>query len=168
MKCMYEVNEMGAALLKINYPPLNAIDDQVLEELESAVESNASDNRVKVAIVTGDGAALVAGADIKKMQKVNTTTQAEEITLKAHAVLSRIENSRKPYIAAINGLCLVGGTELALACHMRIADDGVTMGLPRDLFRDHPWIRRDAAECATTGACAGPRNHARQEVHRYD
>ncbi len=130
MKCSYTVDEKGVALLKINNPPFNSIDDQVLDELEECVNQIAEDAAARVVVIIGEGNAFVAGADIKKMQEVNTAEQAKEITIKAHNILNKIENSRKPYIAAINGLCLGGGTELALACHIRIAGTEATMGLP--------------------------------------
>ncbi len=129
-KCGYEVDDRGVATLKINNPPLNAFDDQTLMDLRDAVKKIASDDKVKVVVVTGEGPAFVVGADIKKIKEVNTSEEIIRVTEQAHEIFNMIEKSRKPYIAAVNGLALGGGTELALACHMRIGGDQAQMGLP--------------------------------------
>ena len=130
MKCGYEVDQKGIAIMKINNPPMNAIDEELIEQMEGAFKNFAGDDAVKVVIITGEGFAFIAGADIKKMQGINTAAEAESMAQRGQGLLNMIENSRKPVIAAINGLALGGGTELALACHMRIAAESVQMGLP--------------------------------------
>ena len=129
-KVSYHVDERGIALMKINNPPMNALDEQVMFEMEDCARRIPSDEKVKVVIVTGEGPTFVVGADINKVSEVDTVKKGIDATSKAHAILNLIENSRKPYIAAVNGLCLGGGTELALACHLRIAGDQAQMGLP--------------------------------------
>lgn len=129
-KVTYEVDEKGVAVVKINNPPLNAIDEEVIIGLEDAAKKIAEDKAIKVAVLTGEGGAFVAGADIKKVREVKTEKDGIEVTSRGQALLNTIENSRKPYIAAINGLALGGGTEIALACHMRILGDQAQMGLP--------------------------------------
>ena len=116
--------------MKINNPPMNALDEQVMSEMEDCARRIPSDEKVKVVIVTGEGPTFVVGADINKVSEVDTVEKGIDATSRAHAILNLIENSRKPYIAAVNGLCLGGGTELALACHLRIAGDQAQMGLP--------------------------------------
>jgi enoyl-CoA hydratase/carnithine racemase len=129
-KVSYNVDERGIAVMKINNPPMNALDEQVMFEMEDCARRIPSDEKVKVVIVTGEGPTFVVGADINKVSEVDTVEKGIDATSKAHAILNLIENSRKPYIAAVNGLCLGGGTELALACHLRIAGDQAQMGLP--------------------------------------
>lgn len=129
-KVSYSVDEWGIAVMKINNPPMNALDEQVMFELEDCAKRIPSDEKVKVVIITGEGPTFVVGADINKVKEVDTLEKGIEATSKAHAILNLIENSKKPYIAAINGLCLGGGMELALACHMRMAGEQAQMGLP--------------------------------------
>jgi enoyl-CoA hydratase len=129
-KVSYNVDERGIAVMKINNPPMNALDEQVMFEMEDCARRIPFDEKVKVVIVTGEGPTFVVGADINKVSEVDTVEKGIDATSKAHAILNLIENSRKPYIAAVNGLCLGGGTELALACHLRIAGDQAQMGLP--------------------------------------
>ena len=133
-KISYEINDKGVAVLTINNPPMNALDDITILELESAFRELQVDKKVKVVVVTGEGPTFIVGADIKKVQEVRTREEGERVTRKGQEIFGLIENLRKPVIAAINGACLGGGTELALACHIRIAGDQVQMGLPEILL----------------------------------
>jgi enoyl-CoA hydratase len=133
-KCYYEVNDRGVALLKINNPPMNALDEATMRQLESSIKRIAADDSVKVVVITGEGATFVVGADINKVKEVDTREKGEALTSEAQGIINLIENLRKPVIAAINGLCLGGGTELAMACHMRIIGDQAQMGLPEILL----------------------------------
>jgi len=129
-KVHYNIDERGIAVLKINNSPMNALDEQAMVQLEESLHTIASDENVRVVVFTGEGANFIVGADINRVSEVSTVAEGIEATSKAHEILNLIENSRKPFIAAINGLCLGGGTEIALACHMRIAGDQAQMGLP--------------------------------------
>lgn len=129
-KCILDIQENGVAVLKISNPPMNAFDEPTLREFESLMKGIAGDGRVKVVVITGDNDLFVVGADVNKVREVNTREEGERVTGEAQGIINLVENSRKPVIAAINGLCLGGGTELALACHMRIASDQAQMGLP--------------------------------------
>src|SRR5512137_282067 len=133
-KCYYEVNEKGVALLKINNPPMNALDEETMRQLESSMKKIAADSSVKVVVITGEGATFVVGADVNKVREVDTRAKGEALTSEAQGIINLIENLRKPVIAAINGLCLGGGTELAMACHMRFISDQAQMGLPEILL----------------------------------
>ncbi len=133
-KCAYAVDEKGVALLTISNPPMNALDEQTMRELEASLIRIASDDSVKVVVVTGGGPTFVVGADVNKVREINTCESGIATTSEAQGIINRIQDSRKPFIAAINGLCLGGGTELALACHMRIAGDQAQMGLPEILL----------------------------------
>lgn len=118
------------ALLKINRPQvMNALNREVLEELLSAFQKLESDENVRVIIITGEGKAFVAGADIKAM--VNMTPQeARSFSRLGHQVMSTIENLGKPTIAAVNGFALGGGMELALACDFIYAAEEAKFGQP--------------------------------------
>ncbi len=108
---------------------LNAIDEQVLGELEAAFDRLESDASVRVVVLTGTGKAFVAGGDIAAMQRM-TVPEGERFVRRGHDLLLRIERSRLVVIAAVNGYALGGGTELALACDLRIASERATFGLP--------------------------------------
>ena len=129
-KVSYEVNDKGVAILKINNPPMNALDEVTMLELEFSMHQIEVDDTVKVVIITGEGDTFVVGADVNKVKEVDTEEEGMHLTSRAHEIMNLIENSKKPVLAAINGACLGGGTELALACHIRIAGDQAQMGLP--------------------------------------
>lgn len=123
--------EERIAIITIDHAPVNALNHTVLDELAAAVEEVVGDSNVKAAIVTGGGQmAFVAGADINEFTKLTTPETAKEFIAKGQSTFNKIENSPKPFIAAINGVALGGGMELALACHMRIAGDRVRLGQP--------------------------------------
>jgi enoyl-CoA hydratase/carnithine racemase len=83
-----------------------------------------------VVIVTGTGRFFCAGADINELAHLNTMHRGSEFAVRGQSLLSRIERLDKPVLAAINGTCVGGGLELALACHIRVAAAGALMGVP--------------------------------------
>jgi len=83
-----------------------------------------------VVIVTGTGRFVCAGADINELAHLHTDHGGAEFASRGQALLNRIERSDKPVLAAINGTCVGGGLELALACHIRVAVAGAMLGLP--------------------------------------
>ncbi len=115
--------------LCIDNPPVNALKNEVLKDLEHWVDALESDNRVRTVILTGKGKSFVAGADIKEFIQW-TADSAEELTRRGQGLFTRIENLRMPTIAAINGFALGGGLELALACDIRIASEKAKFGVP--------------------------------------
>jgi enoyl-CoA hydratase len=120
----------GVALLTINRPEaLNAFNVAVLDELSEAVTQVESDDEVRVLIITGAGKAFVAGADIAHMSGFSPQ-QAKEWSDLGHRTLGKIENMKKPVIAAVNGYALGGGNELAMACDIRVASDRAVFGQP--------------------------------------
>jgi enoyl-CoA hydratase len=122
--------EGRTAILTIDNPPANAFNTQQMLDLEAAFNEVANDDQVKVIIITGAGQFFVAGADIKEMAGI-TPEQAYEVIRRGQLVFTQIERTKKPVIAAINGrYCLGGGTELAMACHIRLAEDSVQFGQP--------------------------------------
>lgn len=129
-KISYEINDKGVALLTINNPPMNALDELTMLELEFIIHQIEVEERVRAVVITGSGSTFVVGADINKVKNVETSEEGELLTARAQQIMGLIENLRKPVIAAINGSCLGGGIELAMACHMRIAGEQVQIGFP--------------------------------------
>ncbi len=127
---IYQVEE-GIALVKINRPKvLNALNHQVINELEKVMTEIKEDESVKGVIITGEGEkAFVAGADIKEITKLDATA-GMEFALKGQKVFRLIETLGKPVIAAINGFALGGGCELAMACTLRVASEKAKLGQP--------------------------------------
>jgi enoyl-CoA hydratase/carnithine racemase len=124
--------EDRAAIVTIDHPPVNAFNTQVVEDLDAAIDEAMADEQVKVIIITGAGQFFVAGADINELLALKKDQEGlYAFGMKAHDLLFKIEKSKKPVIAAINGrACLGGGNELALACHIRLAEDSVQFGQP--------------------------------------
>lgn len=121
-------NHVGT--IKINNPTsLNALNSQVISQLGLIAEEAEKDNEIFVVIITGEGRAFVAGADISEMVSLNKR-EGEEFGKKGAEVFRRIEQMKKPVIAAINGFALGGGCELAMACDIRIAADNAKFGQP--------------------------------------
>ena len=119
------------ATITIDHPPANAFDTQTVADLDAAFDEAMGDPEVKAIIITGAGQfAFVAGADINEIDAIESPEQARSVLLKGQAVFNKIEASRKPVIAAINAICLGGGNELAMACHIRVASANARFGQP--------------------------------------
>ncbi len=119
----------GVELLIVKHPPVNALSQAVMAGLEREVAALQADPNARCAIVTGDGQYFSAGADLKEMATVGFA-QAPEVVARGHRIFSQLETLRVPVIAAINGLALGGGLELALACDLRVAGDSAKLGAP--------------------------------------
>lgn len=119
------------ATIMIDRPEvLNAIRHNTMVEIQNALESYESDPDVRVIVLTGAGKAFVSGGDISVMGAVDGYIDILTSVPKGQAITLMIENYPKPVIARINGIALGGGTELALACDIRIAADTAIMGFP--------------------------------------
>jgi enoyl-CoA hydratase len=123
--------EGTTAIITIDHPPANAFNRATVLDLKAAFDEASADDNVKVIVITGAGQFFVAGADINEFKDVRDAATGETLARQGQMLFSQIENSRKPVIAAINGrVCLGGGNELALACHIRIAEESVQFGQP--------------------------------------
>ncbi|MFQ5633685.1 MAG: enoyl-CoA hydratase/isomerase family protein, partial [bacterium] len=119
------------AYITINRPDkLNALNTQTMDELKHAFAAIRDDHSMKGAILTGAGKkAFVAGADIDELSKLNPV-EARDLSMANNKFISEIEHFPKPVIAAVNGFCLGGGNELAMACHLRWASENAKFGQP--------------------------------------
>jgi enoyl-CoA hydratase len=120
-----------AAVVTINRPnKLNALDAEIMQELASALDMAEADKHISAVVITGAGEkAFVAGADITKLKELTVIT-AKDFSEQGQALFNRIEKFKKPIIAAVNGYALGGGSELAWACHIRIASKQAKFGQP--------------------------------------
>ena len=118
------------ATVRMNRPDtLNSLSSQLLDELDQVVRRVAEDDALHGAIVTGEGRAFVAGADIEEIAALDGETGLA-FAKKGQGVFTRIEKLAKPVVAAVNGFALGGGCELAMACHLRIASSKARFGQP--------------------------------------
>ena len=117
--------------VKINRPEkLNVLNRRTMEELFDCFHALQTDKEIRVVILTGNGEkAFAAGADINELA-LQTPVEGKETSQFGQRVLNLIENLGKPVIAAINGLALGGGCELAMACTLRIAAETARLGQP--------------------------------------
>ncbi len=123
--------EERVALVTVDRPPVNALNSVAMKELSETFEELERNPGVKVVVITGGGSyAFIAGADVKEIDQLKSPEEARDIAKRGQAVLNRIEKMKKPVIAAINSVCLGGGNELAMACHLRIASDRARFGQP--------------------------------------
>ena len=129
-KCYYSVNEAGVALMEINNPPMNALNRPTLHDMRDTLTKALADPDVRVIVFTGAGRAFIAGADISEFNDFETAQEGADFLILGQDMTHLLQNADKPIIAAINGFCLGGGTEMALACHIQIADEAATFGYP--------------------------------------
>jgi enoyl-CoA hydratase/carnithine racemase len=119
--------EDRVAIVTIDHPKVNALSEAVLAQLDAAIDALIADKQVKAGIITGAGqSAFAAGADIRQMAAfaaAGDRIAAREFIRKGQALFDKIEACEKPLIAAVNGVALGGGLELALACHIRILSE---------------------------------------------
>jgi len=123
--------EDGIGWIIVNRPEkLNALNWQTVEELREAFAAFADDEAVRAVIFTGSGEkAFVAGADITELVNLDEE-KGREYARKGQKVTELIESFPKPVIAGLNGFALGGGTEFAMACHVRVASTNAKMGQP--------------------------------------
>ena len=154
----------GIAILELNNPPANAYTLESLKELDQAILKARFDSGVHAIVIRGAGEKFFsAGADINMLSKESNEFR-NLFALYGHETLMRLENTPKLVIAAINGHCVGGGLEIAMACDLRIAKKnagrmglaevnlgvipgmGGTQRLPRLVGKPAPWNWRPPAE----------------------
>lgn len=125
------MTEKGVAILTLNDPPVNAYSYEMLKELDACILEARFDNDVHAIVLTGHGEKFFsAGANINMLREADTTFKYY-FCLHANETISRLEHTPKLCIAAINGHCVGGGLEIALACDLRIARKAdYQLGLP--------------------------------------
>jgi len=120
----------GIALVTVDRPPVNALNHQVEDEMDKVFEDLSTISEVGAVIITGGrGKAFVAGADIKAILE-KSPKEAYEMSASTQRILLKVERFHRVVIAAVNGLALGGGCEIALACDMRVMDATTIIGLP--------------------------------------
>jgi len=122
--------EENIGVITLNRPDaLNALNLQLLNELDSLLEEIRKDEKIRVVVITGAGRAFSVGADLVEAQKLDEAG-VRNFVQTGQKLFDKIENFDKPVIASINGFTLGGGLELALACDIRIASDQARIGSP--------------------------------------
>lgn len=122
--------EGNIGILSINNPKsLNALNSTVFSEISTAIDMVEADKEVNVLVITGEGKAFIAGADIDEMKNLNAE-EARKFGKIGSDVFRKIELMEKPVIAAVNGFALGGGCELAMSCDIRIASQMANFGQP--------------------------------------
>jgi 3-hydroxyacyl-CoA dehydrogenase len=115
----------GIAVLKFDNPPVNSLGLELRQAIVEGIEGANSNPTVEAIVLIGAGAGFSGGADIREFGTPRASTQPHLMT-----VISTVEGSAKPVIAAIGGVCMGGGLELALGCHYRVAAPGAKIALP--------------------------------------
>lgn len=122
--------EDHVAILTFQRPSvLNALNQAVMAEFSQWLDEIAANAEIRVLLITGEGRAFVAGADISQMRDLDRDT-ATQVARQGQAVFSKLERMPQPTIALIHGFALGGGMELAMACDLRIAAEGTQFGQP--------------------------------------
>ena len=123
--------EKGICTITINRPEkLNALNAAVFTDLNNALDEIQNNTEIKTVIITGAGPkAFVAGADITEFNGLSKN-EAMALAKRGQDVFFKIENSKKPIVAAVNGFALGGGCELAMACHFRLCSENAKFGQP--------------------------------------
>jgi len=127
---LYE-KEDGIGIIRLNRPEQrNALNLTLVKEMTKLIDQIAGDEKTRVIIITGGQKTFSAGADLKELY----TTPLPMFLDKIRILFKKLENLDRPVVAAINGHCLAGGCEMALACDLRIAAEDAIFGLPEIRF----------------------------------
>ena len=123
--------EKGLATLVVDRPPVNALSYRTKEEIGDCLEEIAADGSLNCLILAGAGGrAFSVGSDIKEFPEIMAKGLGRQRAVHEHTLYNRLDFFPIPTIAAIEGHCLGGGLELALACDLRVAGEGSRLGLP--------------------------------------
>lgn len=160
------------AVLTLNRPQtLNALDEALLLAFEAAVHAVGKESRVRALVVTGEGRAFAAGADIEAMSHMSPS-EAYEFSQLGHRAFASLEGLPMPTIAAVNGFALGGGCELAMSCDWiyastkaRFGQPEVKLGLIPGFGGTSRLVRRVGVAWAKELACSG-QNLTAEEAQR--
>jgi 3-hydroxyacyl-CoA dehydrogenase len=123
-KLSFEVKD-GIAVLMLDNPPVNSLGHELREALMAGLERANGDPGIEAVVLIGSGAGFSGGADIREFGTPKAVAYPNLRT-----VIIEVEDSAKPVIAAVGGVCMGGGLELALACHYRVGIPGARIALP--------------------------------------
>lgn len=132
MKKVDILKRSGLGVLVIKNPPYNTLSTPVFMGLQEGLEALKKDESIKCVVLTGQGLFSV-GADVKEIHKMANTgdrVRVKQLLDTAGRIIDLLENMGKPVIAAIDGFCLGGGNEIAMACTARVASDQAQFGQP--------------------------------------
>ncbi len=118
-------NSSGIAVITLDNPPINSLGYATRVAIDAGIRQALADSAVRAVIITGANGVFTGGADIREFGKASALQSPN-----LHELIALFEASNKPIIAAINGVCMGGGTEISLACHYRVAVAGAMIGLP--------------------------------------
>ena len=118
-------NSSGIAVITLDNPPINSLGYATRVAIDAGIRQALVDSAVRAVIITGANGVFTGGADIREFGKASALQSPN-----LHELIALFEASNKPIIAAINGVCMGGGTEISLACHYRVAVAGAMVGLP--------------------------------------
>jgi len=135
----------------LRHPPLNVIDIPMMEELSRSLAAIDAHQDVSVIILTGDGKAFSAGVDVA----AHTPDKVDEMLAKFHAIIRALLATKKVSIAAVHGLCLGGGAELAMMCDMVYTTDSAQWGFPEIKLGCYPPVA-----CTALAALVGQKRAA--------
>ena len=130
-----EKRDRGVAIVRIDVPgePMNTLKADLVDGFLSVFDAIEHDEDIRAVVFTsGKKDSFIAGADITMLEAVETEEDGERISREAHKAMDRIAAFPKPVVAAIHGVALGGGLEVALACHARVASNAskTKLGLP--------------------------------------
>lgn len=127
----------AVAVITVENPPVNALSAEVLEGLGQRLDAATRDARVRAIVLTGARESFVAGADVTRLERIAQGAPLEDPARpvpRLPDLITRLERSEKPTLAAIDGFALGGGLELALGCHARVGSTRCRVGLPELLL----------------------------------
>jgi enoyl-CoA hydratase/carnithine racemase len=122
--------EGAVATLRLDRPPVNALSGDLIGQLAAVFERVGRDRSARAVVVTGSRRAFSAGADVGELAGLAGPHATRSWIDRGQRLMDALAASTRPIVAAIEGYCLGGGLELALACHLRIAGEGARLGLP--------------------------------------
>lgn len=130
-----DLRKDGVAVVYFNDPSqsVNVLTRGLMDEFDNMLTTVENDTRIKSwVLMSGKPGCFIAGADINMLNAAESSEEVEEIVSRGHRIFDRLSSCRKPVVAAIDGVCLGGGLEVALACHYRIASTGpkTTLAVP--------------------------------------